>query len=298
MFFFKLLRFTINHPLNYDQKIGSILRFVKWQIASRIAPGPIVYEWINGSKFLVEIGKMGLTWNIYAGLHEFNDMGFLLHALRNEDLFVDVGANAGAYTILACAAVGARGFAFEPTPDTYKRLVENVRLNHLDERMVCLNKGVGTEPGHLAFALGDDSSMNHILAADERGADTTNVEVTTLDASLQGESPFLMKIDVEGYELPVLEGGSQILQKNSALHAVIMELNGSGERYGYDESRILELMSDYGFQTFSYNPLTRSLVSLEGKKSKSDNTLFIRNMAFVEERLRNAAKVSVHGHSF
>lgn len=297
MFFFKLLRFTINHPLNRGQKIGSILRFAKWQIASRIAPGPIVYEWINGSKFLVEIRKMGLTWNIYAGLHEFRDMGFLLHVLRSEDLFVDVGANAGAYSILACAAIGARGFAFEPTPDTYKRLVENMRLNHLDERVVCLNKGVGVEQGHLAFALGGDSSMNHVLVADERGTDTTNVEVTTLDASLQGESPFLMKIDVEGYELPVLEGGRQILQ-NSALHAVIMELNGSGERYGYDESRILELMSDYGFQTFSYNPLTRSLVSLEGKDLHSDNTLFVRDKAFVEERLRNAAKVSVHGRSF
>ena len=60
-------------------------------------------------------------------------MGFLLHVLRSEDLFVDVGANVGSYTILACSVVGARGISFEPVPSTYKRLVENMRLNHLDE---------------------------------------------------------------------------------------------------------------------------------------------------------------------
>jgi len=48
---------------------------------------------VNGSKFLVKTGETGLTGNIYTGLHEFPDMGFLLHFLRAEDLFVDIGAN-------------------------------------------------------------------------------------------------------------------------------------------------------------------------------------------------------------
>ena len=101
------LKFITDHPLNRGQKFKSLLRFVKWQIGSRCVPGVVGYDWINGSKFLVKRGETGLTGNIYTGLHEFADMVFLLHFLRDSDLFVDIGANVGSYTILACSAVGA-----------------------------------------------------------------------------------------------------------------------------------------------------------------------------------------------
>lgn len=102
-----IIKFITHHPLNRGHKLRAIIRFVKWQIGSRLVNGSIVYDWVNGAKFLVKTGETGLTGNIYTGLHEFQDMGFLLHFLRPEDLFVDIGANVGSYTILACAAVGA-----------------------------------------------------------------------------------------------------------------------------------------------------------------------------------------------
>ena len=60
-----------------------------------------------------------------------------------------------------------------------------------------------------------------------------------------------MKIDVEGYETPLLEGAVNTL-KNEELCAVIMELNGSGGRYGFDEAEILSMMAHYGFKIDSY----------------------------------------------
>jgi hypothetical protein len=50
-------------------------------------------------------GMTGATGNLYVGLHEFEEMAFLLHFLRPGDLFADVGANVGSYTILAAVAV-------------------------------------------------------------------------------------------------------------------------------------------------------------------------------------------------
>jgi len=223
-------------------------------------------------------------------------MGFLLHFLRDEDFFVDVGANVGSYTILACSAVGAKGVAFEPVPSTYERLVDNMRLNHLDEKVKCINKGIGAQKGSIAFTS-DNDTTNHALASGEQCNNTVNVEVITLDTALNDESPLLIKVDVEGYETPVLEGASKTLKKKT-LNAVIMELNGSGSRYGYDESRILKLMFDYGFQTYSYNPLNRTLINLEGKNLNEGNTLFIRDKFLVEERLRDAPKVTIHGCQF
>ena len=289
----KSIKFITNHPLNKDNKLKSLIRFVKWQLGSRLLPGAIVYDWINGSKFLVNTGETGLTGNIYAGLHEFTDMAYLLHVLRSEDLFIDVGANVGSYTILACSAVGAKGYAFEPIPSTYRRLVENMRLNHLDEKVKCINEGVGAQQGSISFTTASDTT-NHALASGEQCNNIVNVEVTSLDIALSGESPNLAKIDVEGYETPVLEGAQETL-KNQTLHSVIMELNGSGNRYGFDELRILELMFDHGFRTYSYNPLERSLINLEGKNLSSGNTLFIRDKSFVVERIRSSPKFSIHG---
>lgn len=293
MALFPTLKFITRHPLNRGQKLKSVLRFARWQAGCRLVPGAVVCDWINGSRFLARAGETGLTGNIYSGLHEFQEMSYLLHVLRPEDLFIDVGANAGSYTILACAAVGARGIAFEPVPDIFKRLKANVRLNELDDKVVLLNMGLGASPGKIPFT-NDDGTVNHAVADGETCANAINVDVTTLDLAMAGQSPALLKIDVEGYETPVLEGAKETL-KNESLHSVIMELNESGNRYGYDERHILEVLFDCGFNAYSYDPYLRNLVEIDGKNKNAGNTLFVRNRAFVEARLRGAAQFEVMG---
>ena len=108
------IKVVTSHPLNQDNKLRSVFRFVKWQIESRMASGAVVYDWVNGSKLYVRTGEVGLTGNIYTGLHDFSDMGYLLHVLQDDELFIDVGANAGSYTILACAAAGLLSFIISP----------------------------------------------------------------------------------------------------------------------------------------------------------------------------------------
>ncbi|MEM1223213.1 MAG: FkbM family methyltransferase [Verrucomicrobiota bacterium] len=289
----KVLKFIANHPLNRDQKIKSIIRFVKWQIGSRLIQGSVVVDWINGSKFLVRRGETGLTGNIYTGLHEFTDMSYLLHVLRSEDLFVDIGANVGSYSILACSAVGAEGIAFEPVPSTFDKLIDNMRVNRIEGRVECINEGVGATRGELKFTSGKDT-MNHALAEGEHCGEAIAVKVCTLDDKLTNRSPGIIKIDVEGFETPVLDGAASILQSKN-LHSVIMELNGSGEHYGFDENEILKRMGEYGFETYSYDPFTRKLKSLEGKNQSSGNTIFIRNKKLVEERLENSKSFTVLG---
>ncbi|MFO0013002.1 MAG: FkbM family methyltransferase [Planctomycetota bacterium] len=223
-------------------------------------------------------------------------MGFLLHFLRQDDLFIDVGANVGSYTILACAAIGADGVAYEPVPNTYRRLVENMRINHLEGKVECVNQGVGAKQGTVDFTS-DSDTMNHAIASDERCDNKITVEVTSLDASLHNKAPSLIKIDVEGFETAVLEGARQTLM-NPTVNALIMELNGSGSRYGFDESLIVETMLGYGFRTFSYDPLSRSLIHLDGKNLGSGNTLFLRDRTFVEDRLKHAPSVTIFGRQF
>jgi FkbM family methyltransferase len=244
----------------------------------------------------VRRGETGLTGNVYTGLHEFADMGYLLHALRSDELFIDVGANVGAYTILACAGIGARGYAFEPVPSTYRRLLDNVRLNHLESKVKCLNQGVGTQTQLVEFTS-DADTTNHVLAPGEHNANVVHVEIVPLDEVLKSEQPAMLKIDVEGYELAVLMGAEQTLKRPS-LHSIVVELNGGGTRYGNDESQILSLLSNHGFRSYAYDPFARSLLPISGKNFNSGNTLFLRNESIIKERVRKAPKTSILGTQF
>jgi hypothetical protein len=145
----------------------------------------------------------------------------------------------------------------------------------------------------------DLDTTNHALAPGEQAETALNVEVLPLDHILAGQSPLFMKIDVEGYETEVLKGAHETLAKSS-LKVVLMELNGSGGRYGWDEAFNLKLMRELGFATYSYFPFERKLRALAGGKTKtsSGNTIFIRDEDFVRERLEPSPTVIVHGHDF
>lgn len=287
------IQFIARHPINRGRELASIARFIKWQIGSRLVPGKVIYKWINGCRFIVEQGETGLTGNIYTGLHEFSDMGFILHVLRPEDTFVDIGANVGSYTLLASAVVGAYTFAYEPVPDTFRKLTDNIRLNCIEHRVGALNIGLAQQEGVIEFTT-NLNTVNHAVAQDERSIDAIEVPVRTLDATLAGQAVHIIKLDVEGYEVPVLEGARKTLG-NPALQAVIMELNGSGGRYGFDESSLLLTLTDAGFKPFSYDPLERKLAVLEGKNGQEGNTLFIRDETWVQARLATAPIFEVLG---
>ncbi|MFM8171994.1 MAG: FkbM family methyltransferase [Pirellulaceae bacterium] len=240
------LHFLWNHPLNRHDRLAALSRFLRWQIGSRLLPGPIVYSWIGGARILIRRGETGMTGNLYAGLHEFADMAYLLHVLRAGDFFVDVGANVGSYTLLASTVSGARVTCFEPIPETFDRLMDNVRLNRLEHLVEARNEGVGAHTGRLQFLL-DRNTMNRPVAQGEEAKHAMEVPVVTIDSVLGDRVPQMMKIDVEGYETAVIEGAQKTLA-DPRLHSVVMELAGAGSQYGFDEDRLLNRCELWGFK--------------------------------------------------
>jgi FkbM family methyltransferase len=235
------LQWIINHPLSTGRKLRNVGRFVAWQARSRLSREPYAFEFANRSKMLARSGMTGATGNLYVGLHEFSEMAFLLHYLRPNDLFCDVGANVGSYSILAGAAVGASVVAFEPG-EGFEWLVRNFALNHL-EHAQARREAVGAKSGTVSFTCGLDT-VNRI---DHNGAVT--VPLTTLDAACADQAPSLIKIDVEGLEADVLRGATRILS-NPATNVVIMELN---------DPAASDLLSQAGFACCSYDPFKRSI---------------------------------------
>jgi len=289
-----VIRDLISHPLNREHKMAAVKRFVKWQITSRLFPSyPIIYPFTEKAKLIVKRGMSGATGNLYSGLHEYYDMSFLLHFLRSGDFFVDVGANIGSYTILASAHTGARSFSIEPVPSTFSHLMQNIYVNNMSNKVKALNVATGAEKGSVNFTTAYDAG-NHVATKDEHN--TIEVPVETLDDILKDHSvPTLIKIDVEGFETEVIKGASNTLS-NPDLKAVIIELNGSGSRYNYNEQEVYNTFISLGFSPFVYDPKDRSLVVKE--KLGAANTIYIRDMDFVKKRIETAARVNIFNMSF
>lgn len=289
------LSFILRHPLNRTRKFAALRRFVRWQLGSRLALGSVAVPFVDSTRLLVRPGMTGATQNVYCGLQEFEDMGFVLHALRPGDLFVDVGANIGSYTILAAGASGAHCLSFEPSPTTFVHLLDNIRLNNLESRVTARNVGVGASPGFMTFTSGLDTE-NHVAAEGEAVADPIEVRVEPLDVALSASPATLLKIDVEGYETEVVNGASDVMRGESLL-AVVMELNGSGLRYGYDEEQIHQSMVRWGFEAVRYDPLQRTFTQLGSRNSADGNTLYVRNLECLRDRVRTAPIHTVLGTS-
>lgn len=254
-------------------------------------------SFVGDTRLAVKKGMAGATGNIYTGLHDFSDMGFLLHVLRNGDLFFDIGANVGSYTILAAGYARAKTLSFEPVPSTFACLKKNIELNHLNEIVSPFNIGLGKSKRILHFTKNLDS-VNHVIYQPEP-ADITEViavPVETFDKFAEEHGiPILIKIDVEGFETEVLEGMTNAI-KQPAIKAIIIELNGSGGRYGYDERLIDEKLRANGFLPYNYDPFKRILERVQ--QHDIYNTIYVRDIAFVSDRIMNAEKIKVFSEEF
>lgn len=278
------LRFIASHPLSSKRPLSAYWRYARWQIESRLRD-EVVFDWVEGSKLVARNGMTGATGNIYCGLHEFVDMAFVLHVLRPGDLFVDVGANIGSYTVLASAVCGARSIAIEPDPGTVQSLKRNVEVNGIGDRVTVIETAVGAEAGAVRFTVGKDTTNRVTGEADEP---TREVKVCTLDDILANKDPLLIKMDVEGYEPQVVGGALATLAKPS-LAAVITETT---------DPTIESCLENCGFVRASYQPFERQIAAVPpprgGVPAASNNTLFVR-IDQVRERLKMAIHREVVG---
>ena len=290
MSLYSLLGYVTQHPLNRGGRTRAVARVLRWQLSSRLLGKPIPVPFVNETRLLMKSGMTGATGNWYCGLHEPHDMGFALHFLRAEDRFFDIGANVGSYTVLAAGAAGAGVIAVEPIPSTFQALLANVELNDLDDRVKVLNVGVGAEEGK-AWFTSDLDAMNHALAPADADDNAVEVPVFTLDGIAATGGPTFIKIDVEGLETAVLAGGRWTL-RSDALRCALIELNGSGRRFGVADDAIHAQMCDYGFVPARYDVLMRAITPLpiDTWNRAGGNTLYVRDIDECRQRVQTAAR--------
>jgi FkbM family methyltransferase len=217
-------------------------------------------------------------------------MFFVLHSLNTDDVFVDIGANVGIFSILAAGEKGANVISIEPIKKTYDILQANVKLNNLESKIQTLNIGISDSKGVLNF-VSEHGTINHVVSDLEKNhSKTESVFVDSLDNICEKTTPLILKIDVEGFETNVINGAKNIIE-NIFLKAIIIELNGLGIRYGFNEIKIHDYLINQGFNCYNYEPYSRSF-----KESNFDgihNTIYIRDINFFKARVKNCPQINV-----
>jgi FkbM family methyltransferase len=175
----------------------------------------------------------------------------LAAALRDDATYVDVGTNRGQLLRLALrAAPRGRHLAFEPIPALAAELRREFPT--VDSRQLALSAKPGTAQFcHFTTMDGWSGLRRSLEVSDERGApEYIDVRLSTLDAELSDVEPRLIKIDVEGAELDVVEGGREVLAR--ARPFVIFEhVQSAAALYGAPPAGVWEALRGLGYEIFS-----------------------------------------------
>ncbi len=284
-------KFIAQHTLNANNKASAIIKFIRWQFAQRALRMKVIVPWVDDSSFISGLGETGLTGNLYVGLMEYEDMAFLLHALQPTEIFVDVGANIGAYTILASKVIQSNSIAFEPLPNTIERLTDQIQINRISHSVDVRSMGVGDKEGSLFFT-NDKDTVNKVSLLGQR-ENTTAVKVSTLDKQLPKNNKYFLKIDVEGFENNVVDGAFETLSSNN-VSAVIIELNGSGEEFGVSNEEIHKKLLGFGFFAVAYEPKARIVTKINSYNKNGSNTIYVKDIAAISARCKSSPKRVIH----
>ena len=80
--------------------------------------------------------------------------------------------------------------------------------------------------------------------------------------------------------------------KNNALKAIIIELNGSGKNYGFSDADTHKVLIEHGFVPCEYDPMERSVNQIDSYTN--GNTIYIRDIDFVKDRLMSSERLRIN----
>jgi FkbM family methyltransferase len=214
-------------------RIQKVFRFHLWYLAYQLSKKhsrKVHARTFWGAEFSCYLPDYFLTWR-YGVLGDPSEIALTRYFLKNvkpNDVFFDVGANCGFYTLLAGHLVGAGGavHAFEPTPDIFQMLQKNaseVPHAHVNQLAVAAKTGESEFSMHPIFTV--VNSLSETSSAPS--ASRVTVQTISLDGYAERSSvvPTFIKIDVEGAEELVIQGARRILTEHSPV--VSLEILGT-----------------------------------------------------------------------
>ncbi len=218
----------------------------------KLAPHQIVYD--GTTEVIYATPNVFTKWRVDSLFTKEPDTIEWIRGFQPGEVFADIGANVGMYTIWAAKTRGVRTFSFEPESQNYALLYRNIVMNGLSENVVAycaaLSDTAGYsllhlsqfQPGGSCHSFGEkiDFRLEHRESAVSQGCVSTTLDTLVADGVLP--MPDHIKIDVDGLEHKVLAGCRNALA-DRRLQSVLVEINTNLEQH----RKIIADMQALGF---------------------------------------------------
>ena len=199
-------------------------------------------------------------------LYEYEFLKILQGLYDNRGLIIDVGGNIGNHALFFSKKMHAQVIAIEPEPHNFLCLAANKELNDVTDRINAVNCAVGAKAGALTIEMDDDDNFGSFTAirnanpnsnppADSKPVNVPVVRLDDLLDSLSIHDPIsIIKMDVEGMELDVLQGGLETIAKSLPVISVecsmetnFLEIEAFLARFGYFVIEMINLTPTFIF---------------------------------------------------
>ncbi len=174
--------------------------------------------------------------------------------IRKGDVVLDIGANIGYYTLIFANLVGEKGkvFAFEPAPENFAILEENVHINSY-RNAILVQKAISNKTSKVSLYLREDNPGDHRIYDSHDGRKSIEIEAIRADdyfEDYQGRIDFI-KMDIQGAEVGAIEGMTKLLKRNPNIR-ILTEFWPIGLKgFGRGAEEYLELLIKHGFKIYN-----------------------------------------------
>ncbi len=233
------------------RKVLRSFRSLAWKLITRYSRKDVIrFVLVDGSLFDCPL-KTSIAAMLFMGNFENSEIDFVRRTLEPGNIFLDIGANAGIYTILASRLVGPTGhvYAFEPSRRELTLLRQNIAMNHL-ENVTVIESAVSNRSGSARLAIARDGGLNSFADThrpDQQIEAWQEVETVSLDAFLKEHSIVnvdFIKMDVEGAEKLVFEGAAGVLESCHPTTILFEASDYNARGFGYTVKDLLDQFLD------------------------------------------------------
>ena len=263
-------------------------------LLSKIKPFQIEFKTLWGDKIYCYLPD-GNAIFYYGCPGEANLTNFFINFLKERDVFIDIGAHLGFYSLLVARLVGEQGkvYSFEPTPRTFEFLKKNVStvLNVIINQVAVLDEEksisfIDYGPRYSAFNTYQERKSKDLNFL-QKSKKIINVKTITLDKYCQENDiqPTFIKIDAEGAEHPILQGMSYIL--NSLRPFISLEVAG-GDEWKENCQKSIQMLLGKSYRVFEIIPEGKLIPHTVQEKYSYNNN----NLIFIpEEKIKLYSKL-------
>lgn len=237
----RVMKYVWEHPANEGQRASALVRAAQFQLRGRLLGKRTLAPLGDRSRIWAYLHRAGASRVIYGNPPDYPEMMAWRRNLRPGDLFLDVGANVGSYAIWA-AESGADVIALEPADETFWLLLENIALNGY--RIDAIQAAAGSFCGTAHFTSGRDCVNQFDPLGDAR------TRVLTIDSLIGDRAVAGMKVDVEGFEIQVLQGCARALAQER-ISLIQLEWNAASQAaVGTDRLPVAAFLAQYGYHLY------------------------------------------------